>query len=1212
MKKKLLLSIFLWLLILPAFSQIGAYNNWIFGTYAGISFNSGSPVPSAGPPIKLKSLEACGTISDISGNMLMYSDGVNLWDGTNTLRSSALLGAESGAQGILIIPFPGSTTKFYLFTGSVDPTSGGIGQPNKGVNYLVVDISTAVWTYTAVTNLVSTATATEHLTAVSDGLGGFWIVSHLNTNGVAPGSKSIISFHFNAAGTNDAGPIVSSAGGTNIVNYIGSAKSNSCGNKIAFTYLDAGVVELYTFDNSVGGGTSGKVTGLLNSIATPTAYGLEFSPDDKLLYFTSLSGNAMYQLNISAGTVFTNATWVSKNDTIGGGVHEMAQLQLGPDGLIYVAESSNGGQATIYVGAIQSPNTVGLGANYNGKQVTISTTNGSDGYPFRGLPDFYRTLVVSSSIKQYPVTGGYCISTGIPLSYVYAGSVASQTWTVSPGVLGTDYTYTSGNGTSVNPTINFSTAGTYKVKLAITDNCAHVYLDSMTYTITTPKIPAGLISCGAGTLTLTATGTLPADYPNYTWYDAASGGNILGVGSPVTLNYSNITYTPTSVWVQVAGSVTTTSSGTNQTIGLPSTSLTWPGRPAGNYGPTNFTVLATSLTLKSFVVTPQNLTSGNFTVIITNTSTSTVVFQQNYTTGATGAPYTVNINSDFPAGTYSIKLTSASIVWGGGTWNTPVTNPLQITLPGDGGTSGTYGLANFIYNYKNISTTTTCSNRIQVTRHCITVLPGNGTYCTGNTIPLSYTFEGTPISQSWAISPGTLGTDWVYTTGNSASAAPVIKFLTTGTYTVTVIVTDASGNYSKFETFTIIASSVPSATLSCSLPTITLNANGVVAADYPNYTYYDASTGGNIIGVGNPASVNYGGISPYAPTSFWLETAASASISSSGTSQTIGPASASLTWPGRAAGNYGPVPFTVLSNILTLKSFVITPQFSTSGAFTVSIKNSSSAIVFQQNYTTGASTVPYTVNINTDFPTGNYTINITSASIVWGGTSWAGSSNAQINLPAFGGAGTYGLANLIYDYKNFSVTPSCPGRVQIMNSCSLPISMLSFTGTDIGSKNLLNWITSSEKNNAYFEIQKSTDNMNFETIGKVNGNGTTNSIQYYNFTDNNVTGIVNYYRIIQYDFDGKTSISPIVSIETNGGATITIAPNPSHDAFNLTLSKITSADLTVLDVLGREIYSIHIVQGRNLVTFGADLQNGAYILQVKTSDQVFIQRIFKE
>ncbi|HXA02010.1 MAG TPA: hypothetical protein VNW99_08480, partial [Cytophagaceae bacterium] len=559
--KKLLIISFALVLISPGFAQ-NTYNNWVFGTYGGLNFPG--PIPTAGPPIKLKSQEACGIISGPTG-LIMYSDGLNLWDGTNTSRSTTLLGAESGAQAALIIPFPGSATKYFIFTGSVDPFSGGIGTKN-GINYLTVDVST--WTFTAPVNLVSATTASEHLCAVSDGGTGFWIVGHLNTDGVGGGNNNIVSFHFNGTGAMDAGPVTSNAGGISIVKWIGTVKTNNCGNKLAFTYYEGGV-ELYAFDNSTGGGTSGKVTSLLKSFVVPTAYGVEFSPNDQFLYWTNLSGNALYQFDIvnngnpaGSGTPYTNAAWKSSNE-----LSEMGQLQLGPDGKIYVSESSNGGQATIYLGSIDSPNSALAAATYNGSKLIMSTTFGHDGMPFRGLPNIYRTLLISGSLAALPGTSTYCTGVDIPLSYTFAGSAASQTWSVTPGTAGVDYTYTSGSSTTPNPTINFITNNTFTVQVQITDNCAKVYNKSMTITTQAAKVPAGTISCGTGTLTLTATGTIPADYPNYTWYDAAAGGNVLGVGSPVTLNDGDFAHAPTSVWVEVSASTSITTSGTNQTIG---------------------------------------------------------------------------------------------------------------------------------------------------------------------------------------------------------------------------------------------------------------------------------------------------------------------------------------------------------------------------------------------------------------------------------------------------------------------------------------------------------------------------------------------------------------------------------------------------------------------------------------------------------------------
>jgi hypothetical protein len=900
MKRKLLLGILFCIMVLPGFTQTASYNNWIFGTYLWFNFNGGAPVDISGAPTKLKSQEACGSISNNAGSMLMYSDGVNLWDGTNTLRTNTLMGAESGAQGVMIIPYPGTTTKFYIFTGSVDPGSGGIGQPNKGVNYTVVDISGGVWTYTAWVNLVSATTATEHLTAVSDGVGGFWIVSHLNTNGAGGGDNRIVSFHFNAAGAMDAGPVLSSAGGASIVKWIGTAKSNSCGNKIAFTHYDAGTVELYAFDNSVGGGTSGQVTSLLKSFPTAHAYGIEFSPNDQFLYWTNLGGNQMYQFDITnngnpagSGTAYTNAAWKSNNE-----LSEMAQLQLGPDGLIYVSESSNGGQATLYVGAITSPNTSGAGATYNGKQITVSTTNGLDGFPFRGLPDYYRSLVVSSSLAVSPGTGTYCSATNIPLSYTFAGAAASQTWTVTPGVLGTDYTYTTGNGGTPNPTINFTTNGTYKIKLVVTDNCAHNYPDSITVTIVSPKVPAGAISCAGNTITLTATGAVPADYPNYVWYDAAAGGHVLGVGSPVTLNYANTASAPASVWVEVAASTSTTSSGSN-TIGMTNAGLSW--------------------------------------------------------------------------------AASAS---------TPV-----------------------------------------------------------GSVPVS-----------------------------------------------------------------------------------------------------------------------------------------------------------------------APVPFTVLASTLTLNSFVV-QTWSTTGNFTLTIQNSSAVTVFQQTYTVPTSGVPFTVNINNTFPTGTYNMSVTGSTLQWYGGNWAGGTNAgQITLPTLASySGEYPFANFSYNYTNYSVTPTCSQEVQVNRICTLPVELISFTGQPVNNTIVTDWITTSEINNDYFEIQRSSDGINFVTIGTVKGHGNSNTVNEYKFSDAHPNNGTNYYRLVQHDFNGNLSYSSIIKVFTGtNAASFTVSPNPSTESFNINFQDISGGEFTVLNVLGQTLTSKTIETGTEKISVGTELSKGAYVLRFSGTNGVYTQLVIKE
>lgn len=95
----------------------------------------------------------------------------------------------------------------------------------------------------------------------------------------------------------------------------------------------------------------------------------------------------------------------------------------------------------------------------------------------------------------------------------------------------------------------------------------------------------------------------------------------------------------------------------------------------------------------------------------------------------------------------------------------------------------------------------------------------------------------------------------------------------------------------------------------------------------------------------------------------------------------------------------------------------------------------------------------------------------------------------------------------------------------------LPIELISFEGSKTGRNNTLSWITSSELNNDYFTIEKTTDGNQFEIIGTINGAG--NSIQntVYEFIDYEVKNELNYYRLKQTDFDGTSVYSNMISID---------------------------------------------------------------------------------
>jgi hypothetical protein len=132
----------------------------------------------------------------------------------------------------------------------------------------------------------------------------------------------------------------------------------------------------------------------------------------------------------------------------------------------------------------------------------------------------------------------------------------------------------------------------------------------------------------------------------------------------------------------------------------------------------------------------------------------------------------------------------------------------------------------------------------------------------------------------------------------------------------------------------------------------------------------------------------------------------------------------------------------------------------------------------------------------------------------------------------------------------------------------------------------VSWSTATEKENDYFEIERSEDNLQFTTIAKVKGNGNSTRINNYQFVDKNAytmmqsNGVKNiYYRLKQIDYSGKFEYSPIANVtigkkdEHNG---ITLYPNPT--ASWLTVSSIDGLllrNVFVTDVTGKVIYETY-------------------------------------
>jgi hypothetical protein len=112
----------------------------------------------------------------------------------------------------------------------------------------------------------------------------------------------------------------------------------------------------------------------------------------------------------------------------------------------------------------------------------------------------------------------------------------------------------------------------------------------------------------------------------------------------------------------------------------------------------------------------------------------------------------------------------------------------------------------------------------------------------------------------------------------------------------------------------------------------------------------------------------------------------------------------------------------------------------------------------------------------------------------------------------------------------------------------LPIELLNFTAIVVGEGVQLNWITTTEINNDYFNVERSENGLDFESIGEIAGSGNSNALINYELYDDSPVFGTSYYRLKQTDFDGKFEYFNIIAVNFNkdedGICTLHVYPNP--------------------------------------------------------------------
>jgi hypothetical protein len=140
----------------------------------------------------------------------------------------------------------------------------------------------------------------------------------------------------------------------------------------------------------------------------------------------------------------------------------------------------------------------------------------------------------------------------------------------------------------------------------------------------------------------------------------------------------------------------------------------------------------------------------------------------------------------------------------------------------------------------------------------------------------------------------------------------------------------------------------------------------------------------------------------------------------------------------------------------------------------------------------------------------------------------------------------------------------------------LPVNLINFIATKVDTVVRLDWVTASEQNNDHFEIERSANGVSFSQIGIIKGNGNSTITLKYFFYDHKPLSGINFYRLKQVDFDGKSTYSRVASIAFGSQIEndLSIFPNPAEDNFSIRIDGWNPAqiNLRMVSMGGETVY----------------------------------------
>ena len=445
---RILLSISLTLFVINTCVAQGEFNNWYFGHYCGITFNSGEPVFLPGNPNRRSYSKAEASVSDSSGKFLFFSNGLRVWNCDLEVmpNGNGLFGNSTACQ-VIAVQHVGDPNLYYLFTVSCRPA---VGDTLVGAHFSVIDMELDGGKGDIVSGMkniplpLCDTVYTEVFATRHRNNRDAWVV--FLEHGI---DENYLAFLIDSNGLNTI-PIVSPSTLKNSVWPTGLSSGVPTFMRISqngeYLFCTDSLTEFCLFNNA-----TGEVIPQFRfwpGLGDKPSESQEFSIDSKFVYFTTQSGppaapyRAVVQYNMteidSAGFMQSQAV---VGDSCGQGI------QMAPDGKIYVTSCN----ANSPLHRINSPSAPGAGCNY---QRSVFDLQGNPHYSC--LPQFLERY------KVYIHHSGQCQYFPISFSADFWPPPDSLCWNF--GDPGSGAANTSNDTT---PSHAFTSAGNYIVELFV-------------------------------------------------------------------------------------------------------------------------------------------------------------------------------------------------------------------------------------------------------------------------------------------------------------------------------------------------------------------------------------------------------------------------------------------------------------------------------------------------------------------------------------------------------------------------------------------------------------------------------------------------------------------------------------------------------------------------------------------------------------------------